>query len=64
MNDLDVELREDPFVGFEEHNDHYYGPIVTKARKGFKSKLDIKKGDFILLHLDHANTYSIWLVVA
>lgn len=64
MDVLDVEGSDDEFEGYEEFNNHYYGPANRRPKEAFKPTIDVKKGDFVLLRPSKPKKYPIWLAVA
>ena len=53
----------DDFLGLEELNDHYCGPLSKRPKDAFQPMVDVKKGDFVLVR-PADSIYPIWLGVA
>lgn len=53
----------DDFIGLEELNDHYCGPLSKRPKDAFQPMIDVKKDDFVLVQTADP-IYPVWLGVA
>ena len=64
LDDMNIRQEVERFIGLEEYNDHFCGPQREKPREEFNPMVDVRQGDFLMLHPDDTNIYPIWLAMA
>ena len=64
LDDMNIRQEVERFIGLEEYNDHFCGPQREKPREEFNPMVDVRQGDFLMLHPDDTNIYLVWLAMA